>query len=78
MKVFGLTVLAKDIVGLHYINHTVAAMSLEEADNIVLKYYQMIQDEFIEFDQAVELEMNYSKSKAQILETQGKIYFQEK
>lgn len=78
MKVFGLTVLAKDIVGLHYINHTVAAMSLAEADNIVLKYYQMIQDEFIEFDQAVELEINCSKSKSQILETQGKIYFQEK
>lgn len=78
MKVFGLTVLAKDIVGLHYINHTVAAMSLAEADNIVLKYYQMIQDEFIEFDQAVELEINCSESKSQILETQGKIYFQEK
>lgn len=78
MKVFGLTVLAKDIVGLHYINHTVAAMSLAEADNIVLKYYQMIQDEFIEFDQAVELEINCSKSKSEILETQGKIYFQEK
>lgn len=43
MKVFGLTVLAKDTVGLHYINHTVAAMSLAEADDIVLKYYQMIQ-----------------------------------
>lgn len=78
MKVFGLTVLAKDIVGFHYINHTVAAMSLAEADNIVLKYYQMIQDEFIEFDQAVELEINCSESKSQILETQGKIYFQEK
>lgn len=77
MKVFGLTVLAKDTVGLHYINHTVAAMSLAEVDNIVLKYYQMIQDEFIEFDQAVELEINYSGSKSQILETQGKIYFQE-
>lgn len=77
MKVFGLTILAKDTVGLHYINHTVAAMSLAEADNIVLKYYQMIQDEFIEFDQAVELEINYSGSKSQILETQGKIYFQE-
>lgn len=78
MKVFGLTVLAKDVMGLHYINHTVVAKSLAEADNIVLKYYQMIQDEFIEFDQAVELEMNYSKYNAQILETQGKIYFQEK
>lgn len=78
MKVFGLVFLAKDVMELHYINHTVVAKSLAEADNIVLKYYQMIQDEFIEFDQAVELEMNYSKSKAQILETQGKIYFQEK
>lgn len=78
MKVFGLTVLAKDVMELHYINHTVVAKSLAEADNIVLKYYQMIQDEFIEFDQAVELEMNYSKYNAQILETQGKIYFQEK
>lgn len=76
MKVFGLTVLAKDIVGLHYINHTVAAESLVEADNVVLKYYQTINDELIKFDQAVELEMNCLHSKAQILEAQGKIYFQ--
>lgn len=77
MQVFGLTVLAKDTTGLHYVNHTVVAESLAEANNIVLRYYQVVQDEFIEFDQAVELEMSYSESKAQILETQGKIYFQE-
>ena len=76
MQNFGLTVLAKDKIGLHYVNHTVMANSLTEADDVILRYYQVIEDELIEFDQAVELEMNCTGSKPRIIETQGKIYFQ--
>jgi hypothetical protein len=77
MQCFGITVKAKDNNGLHYVNHTVLAASLDAADAIVLDYYASCNDEFIEFDQAILLNNVHFDGSSRIIETQGKIYFSE-
>lgn len=77
MQIFGLTIKAKDDLGFHYVNYTIVAKNLEEADSIVVQHYKEIDDDLIEFDQAVELEKIDDYAKQGILEIQGKIYFQD-
>ncbi len=76
MPLFGLTVVAQDATGPHYINHTVRAMTLTHADRMVARYYATSDDEFIEFDQAVELDGDDNPNGPEkIIETMGKIYY---
>ena len=78
MPVFGLTVIARDAVGSHYVNHTVRAADLERADALILSYYDRSDDEFVSFDQAVQLEADGAGADLEgIMETMGKIYFDE-
>lgn len=75
--VFSLTVLAKDDFGPHYVNHTVAASNVSEAEQIVTAFYASGAEELIEFDQAVILDDVRADGRPRILETLGKVYFEE-
>ncbi len=76
MKCFGLTILAKDSYSYYYRNYTVVAHTVEEALNIVIKYYSTTDDEFIDFDQTIQLKDVNNIEKPKIIEIQGKIYFE--
>jgi hypothetical protein len=75
MNCYGITVKAKDAVGEHYVNHTVYAQDLELADQLIIQHYQKSDEILIEFDQAVQLDDIHAEGSPRILETQGKIYF---
>lgn len=77
MACFGITVKAKDAVGEHYVNHTVYAPDLDSADQLIVRYYQDSDEILIEFDQAVQLDDIHAEGASRILETMGKIYFDE-
>jgi aspartate 1-decarboxylase len=76
MQCFGITVKGVDNHGSFYVNHTVLANDLEEADKIIINFYLSCKDEkLLELDQAILLENKYNTNIPQILETLGKIYF---
>lgn len=78
MPLFGLTVVARDAQGPHYVNHTVRAASLDRADAIVADFYAASDDnELTEYDQAVALDGDDCPNGLEgIIETMGKIYFE--
>lgn len=76
MQCFGITVKGIDDQGSFYVNHTVLANDLEEADKIIINFYLSCENEsLLELDQAILLEHKYYTNTPQILDTLGKIYF---
>lgn len=76
MQCFGITVKAIDEHGSFYVNHTVLANDLEEADEIIINFYFSCKNEsLLELDQAILLEDKCDTNIPHIVETHGKIYF---